>query len=187
MKKILTHGVIKHPPYAYIMQKTPQKPPPTLTDKEYNKAIDLWADAAYRFARRCCNDDERCRDAVQDAFASMWEHRDEVRNDTGKSYLLTMVHNRLMSVLRHERVLNTAPPPIEETTPPDEGFDVRDAIELALRTLPPLQQQCLQLRDVEGYSYKEISNILNISDQQVQVYIYRARVALQKKLKEFRS
>lgn len=174
-------------PLVRILCRTERIIDPHLTDKEYNKGIELWADAAYRFALRCCRDDERCRDAVQDAFASMWEHRDDVRFETAKSYLLSTVHNKLMSMLRHDRVMDLAPPLVEETTQPDEGFDTRDAIALALNTLPPVQRQCLQLRDVEGYAYKEISNILNISDQQVQVYIFRARVALQKKLKEFKS
>jgi len=36
------------------------------------------------------------------------------------------------------------------------------------------------LRDYEGYSYEEIGEILDLSESQVKVYIYRARVALKK-------
>lgn len=158
-----------------------------MTGKEYNQNVDTWADSAYRFARRCCNDDERCRDAVQDAFASLWEHRAEVAADKGRQWLMSAVHNRLMSLLRHEqtalKVAESSPPP--QQVEPDVGFDLRDAVERALRSLPPIQRECLQLCDVEGYHYKEIGNILSLSDQQVQVYIFRARVALRKKLKEY--
>jgi RNA polymerase sigma-70 factor (ECF subfamily) len=44
--------------------------------------------------------------------------------------------------------------------------------------LPPDQQSALLLRDYEGYSYKEISEITGLNEAQVKVYIYRARVFL---------
>ena len=69
---------------------------------------------------------------------------------------------------------------------PDTSFELRDAIAQALQSLPPIQRECLQLRDVEGYTYKEISSILGISEDHVSVNIFRARVALRKKLKDYR-
>jgi len=36
------------------------------------------------------------------------------------------------------------------------------------------------LRDYEGYSYQEIAEITNLSEAQVKVYIYRARLFLKK-------
>lgn len=158
-----------------------------MTGEEYNQNVDVWADSAYRFARRCCDDDERCRDAVQDAFASLWEHHRDVSAEKGKQWLMSTVHNRLMSLHRHDQSARKAAEssrPSQEV-PPDVGFDLREAIERALQTLPRVQRQCLQLYDVEGYHYKEIADILNLSDQQVQVYLFRARVALRKKLKEY--
>lgn len=159
-----------------------------MTTKDYNKGVDEWADAAYRFARRCCPDGERCRDAVQDAFAVLWEHKEEIDREKGKPFLLSTIHNRLMSQLRHDQAgrkaaLRQQPYPAVE---PDLRFDTREAIEKALMTLPPIQRECLQLRDVEGYAYKEIAQILRLSDQQVQVYIFRARVAMKRQLKEFK-
>ena len=46
-----------------------------------------------------------------------------------------------------------------------------------------MQRAILQLRDVEGYSYREIGETLSLSDSQVQVYLFRARVAMRKQLK----
>lgn len=159
-----------------------------MTGNEYNRLVNECADGAYRFARCCCADGDRCRDAVQDAFASLWEHRGKVSPDKGREWLFSAVHNRLMSLYRHDKVVAeaaaTLSPPLQ--VEPDEGFDLREALERALAALPPVQRECLQLRDVEGCHYKEISNILNISDQQVQVYIFRARVALKRQLNEFR-
>jgi len=46
--------------------------------------------------------------------------------------------------------------------------------------LPELQRMVLLLRDYEGYSYKEIGEMASLSESQVKVYIYRARVFLKK-------
>ena len=65
---------------------------------------------------------------------------------------------------------------------PDLRFDLREAIERSLQALPEVQRAILQLRDVEGYSYREIGETLSLSDSQVQVYLFRARVAMRKQL-----
>jgi RNA polymerase sigma-70 factor (ECF subfamily) len=49
-----------------------------------------------------------------------------------------------------------------------------------LENIPEVQRSALILKDIEGYSYKEIADILKLSIQQVEVYIFRARVALKK-------
>lgn len=159
-----------------------------MTDKEYNRLVDECTDDVYRFAHRFCNSAERSSDVVQDAYASLWEHRHSVDSGKGRQWLFSSVHNRLMSLYRRDKtmqkIFESLPNPSRQVAP-DETFDLKDAIERALATLPPLQRECLHLCDVEGYHYKEIANILNISDQQVAVYIFRARVALKRILKEF--
>ena len=50
--------------------------------------------------------------------------------------------------------------------------------------LSEIQRAILQLRDIDGYSYKDIAEILKISDKQVQVYLYRARLNMRKQLND---
>jgi RNA polymerase sigma-70 factor (ECF subfamily) len=54
----------------------------------------------------------------------------------------------------------------------------RDRVERVrglMNRLPEKQRTCMQLRDVEGKSYKEIAAVMNITEQQVKVNIFRAR------------
>ncbi len=44
--------------------------------------------------------------------------------------------------------------------------------------LPADQRSVILLRDYEGYSYREISEITGLSESQVKVYIFRARMFL---------
>jgi RNA polymerase sigma-70 factor (ECF subfamily) len=41
--------------------------------------------------------------------------------------------------------------------------------------LPEKQRSCMQLRDFEGKTYREIAAIMSISEEQVKVNIFRAR------------
>lgn len=158
-----------------------------MTAKEYNNGVALWADDAMRFAVRCGGGRSDCEDAVQEALAALWSHREDVPAAKGKSYLLSAAYRSLMSSLRHRRVeqqyVASATPVDEPLQQPDERFDLREAIERSLQVLSEVQRAILQLRDVEGYSYQEIGETLKLSDSQVQVYLFRARVAMRKQLK----
>jgi RNA polymerase sigma-70 factor (ECF subfamily) len=69
---------------------------------------------------------------------------------------------------------------------PEEQTVQRDRIQLVRRLidqLPEKQRTCMQLRDIEGKSYRDIATVMGITEQQVKVNIFRARTALKNKLK----
>ena len=158
-----------------------------MTAKEYNNCVACCADDVMRFAVRCCGRREDCEDAVQEALASLWSNREQVSATKGKSYLLSAAYRRLMSHFRHDAGVQEYAADVQafnsEVCSPDTTFDLKDAIEQSLQALPEVQRAILQLRDVEGYSYAEIGETLSLSDKQVQVYLFRARVAMRKQLK----
>lgn len=155
-----------------------------MTAKEYNTSVRLWADDAMRFAVRCGGTKADSEDAVQDALASLWQQHESVALERGKGFLLSTTYRRLMSLFRHQAVQrdHAAELATPVTQAPDEGFDLREALERALGVLPEVQRAILQLRDVEGYSYREIGETLAISEDRVQVYLFRARVSMRKHL-----
>lgn len=159
-----------------------------MTAKEYTTHTPHWADDALRFALRCCPSRPDCEDAVQEALAALWKQHSAVSLDKGKPYLLSSTYRSLMATLRHAKVEQmhaaTLRTTATETQAPDLRFDLREAIEQSLRALPEVQRAILQLRDVEGYSYHEIADTLQLSDSQVQVYLFRARVSMRKQLKQ---
>ena len=48
--------------------------------------------------------------------------------------------------------------------------------------LPSTQKSIILLRDIEGYTYNEIGQILDLTASQVKVYLFRARMKLKKQL-----
>lgn len=155
-----------------------------MTAKEYSTSARLWADDAMRFAVRCGGSKADSEDAVQDALATLWQQHESVALERGKGFLLSTTYRRLMSMFRHQAVQRDHAVELttQESQAPDEGFDLREAIERALSVLPEVQRAILQLRDVEGYSYAEIGETLCLNADRVQVYLFRARVAMRKQL-----
>ena len=62
-------------------------------------------------------------------------------------------------------------------------FESNQVVERAVSILPPIQKSIILLRDLEGYSYDEIGEILDLSPSQVKVYLFRARTKIKKQLK----
>ena len=58
--------------------------------------------------------------------------------------------------------------------------DLKEILDEAIETLPEIQKSVILLRDYEGYSYKEIGDIVELTESQVKVYIFRGRLALKK-------
>ena len=155
-----------------------------MTTKEYNNGVRLWSDEVYRFAVHCGFDKELAKDATQESFATLWEQRKDVAVDKGKSFLLSVVHHKIASHFRHGQVHQHAVAQLRvcSSVAPDENFDLQAALRKSMQKLPEVQRSAIELKDVQGYSNSEIANILSISENQVGVYLFRARVSLKKSL-----
>lgn len=160
-----------------------------MTLKEYNKAIDLWADDIFSFAMYCCNDKERCNDAMQEAFASLWERHDSIELDKCKGFLLTVTQRKIIDSIRHDK-RSVSLNEVQDNTPttsPLDNIDTSDTINIALQQLSEQQRIILTLHDIEGYSYKEIAQMQKMNYSQVQVTAFRARIRLKKALQSLQS
>ncbi len=148
---------------------------------DYNKAVDDYADSLFRFIVKNIGDEEQAKDIVQDAFLRLWNKRHDVSTEKTKSYLFTTAYHVLIDVLRKEKNKQKFMSSNQMEKEAVNGFsDVGEIIQDAVALLPEIQRIVLMLRDYEGYSYKEIGVITNLSEAQVKVYIFRARNALKR-------
>ena len=150
-----------------------------MTLDDYNNAVNQYADPVFRFVLKNIRVEEMARDIVQDSFEKLWMYHSNVSADKVKSYLYSTAYHRMIDVIRKEKKLSL----IDDYQQPENGHseqysDLGEVLNLAINRLPNDQRSVLMLRDYEGYSYKEIADITNLSEAQVKVYIYRARVFL---------
>ncbi|MBC8321094.1 MAG: RNA polymerase sigma factor [Bacteroidetes bacterium] len=152
-----------------------------MTISEYNNCVDEFSDGVYRFILKNLRETEISHDIVQESFMKMWIKRKEINAAKGKSYLFTTAYHTLIDHLR-KNSRNISIDNAEHIR--DESYssynDLKEILNIAVEKLPEVQRSVLMLRDYEGYSYQEIGEITNLSESQVKVYIYRARLFLKK-------
>jgi RNA polymerase sigma-70 factor (ECF subfamily) len=141
---------------------------------------------------------EEAEDASQETFLSLHRHGRRFRRESRFSTFLYRVAanaalNRRRSLGRkrnreHELSLRQSVGAHLPTTPRDPedstyGIEVQRQVEAALLELPDELRMAVVLYDVEGQSYKEIAEILEIPEGTVKSRIHRARHGLRERLR----
>jgi RNA polymerase sigma factor (sigma-70 family) len=150
-----------------------------MTVKEYNRSVEEYADSVYRFIRGNLKDEERSNDIVQDSYEKLWRHVSEIDYTVVKSWLFTTAYNTMIDIIRKEKRMTSLEEDHEDALIYESQYsDLNDILNEALLRLPEQQRIPVMLRDYEGYSYKEISDITGSSEANVKINIYRGRIAL---------
>jgi RNA polymerase sigma-70 factor (ECF subfamily) len=140
----------------------------------------------FGFAVRFLRNKDDARDIVQDSFEKLWVNCEKVEVTKAKSWLFTCTYNAMVNYsYRRQRMISVA-----NNELPEQGiqynapFESQQVIDHTVSILPPLQKSIILLRDIEGYTYEEIGEILNLSPSQVKVYLFRARSKVKNQLKQ---
>ena len=150
-----------------------------MTEKEYNECVTSYADNVYRFILKNLRHEEDARDVVQTAFEKMWRNRQEVNAQKSKSYLFTVAYHQMIDHIRKVKRIQLREEFNDEIKVQNKPVNnLKKILEEALERLSETQRSLVMLKDYEGYSYEEIGKITELSESQVKVYIYRARLFL---------
>lgn len=149
-----------------------------MTPSEFNTCVDKYADGLYRFIRKNIKDEDDARDIVQDSFEKTWNKVSEVSFEKAKSYLFTAAYHTMIDHIRKNSKMVMMEEYHEPAVIHHSRSDLKEVLNQALDRLPTIQKSVLMLRDYEGYNYDEIASITGLSDSQVKVYIYRARMSV---------
>ncbi len=153
-----------------------------MTIKEFNQAVDLYSDGVYRFVLKNIKDEDKAKDIIQDTYEKLWKRHGEVNYEKVKSYLFSTAYHTLIDLTRREKKKAQWDEVDFNRHSANDGYsDLNEVLHKAVDLLPDIQKMVVMMRDYEGYSYKEIGDMTNLSESQVKVYIFRAR----KFLKEY--
>jgi len=149
-------------------------------------------DAAYNLARWLAGNDHDAQDVAQEASLRAFKFLGNFRGDNARAWLLTIVRNTFYTWLRKNR------PPVTTVEISDETLDIEDAsanadavnppfadadaVRRALAELPVEFREIVILREMEGFSYKEIADLAEVPIGTVMSRLARARKLLQKRL-----
>ena len=151
-------------------------------------------DKLFRLALRITINPAEAEDVVQETMVKVWNRRDNWGTiDNIENFCLTICRNLALDKTRHmgnqTLSLETEMEPSDNShhANPEEQVIQQDRIRLVrqlIDQLPEKQRSCMQLRDIEGKSYKDIANILQITEEQVKINIFRARQTIREQFKK---
>lgn len=150
-----------------------------MTEREYNQCVNMYADNVYRFILKNLGHDADAQDIVQGAFEKMWVNRLLVDNERCKSYLFTIAYHQMIDHIRKNKRISLRDEfKAEVKICNTQQHDTKRVLNEALNKLNETQKSLVMLKDYEGYSYQEISEITGLNESQVKVYLHRARLLL---------
>ena len=142
-------------------------------------------DAAYNLARWLAGNHHDAEDIVQEACVRALRFASGYRGGNSRSWLLAIVRNMTYTWLKKNRpqaVVSIDDETLAEIEDPAApAFDKADAglLRAALGELPVEFREVVVLRDIEGFSYKEIAEVADVPIGTVMSRLARARRQLQ--------
>ena len=145
-------------------------------------------DKLFRFAFRLLQNVQEAEDAVQDVMAGVWVKRDQWPQwNSVEAYCMTATRNNCLDRLRKKKLVSmqeesalqissSDKDPLEKTM----GKEIVHRIKKCMEELPENQQMVVRLREMDGFSYNEIADILGMTMEQVKINLFRGRNAIKK-------
>lgn len=155
---------------------------------DFNKDVMPLKNKFYRLALRLLHNDAEAQDITQETLIRLWTRCETLASASDAENLgLTISYNLSRDTLsragrNYEQLEN-----IDETLVPESSQNIMDNLVAAdrrtfirkiINNLPIKQKTLVQLRDIEGKSYREIADIMQITEDDVKITLYRARQSL---------
>ncbi|MBM2816980.1 MAG: polymerase sigma factor, sigma-70 family [Ignavibacteria bacterium] len=138
----------------------------------------------YRFCLRMLGDEAEAKDAFQETFIKIYEHRFEFQGLNFSSWLFTIARRICLNTIRSRKNYGILDDEYLEPQKENQSdFGAQAYISRAIASLPVALREALILREYEECSYQEIAGILGIELSLAKIRVHRARILLRNILK----
>lgn len=160
-----------------------------MTQQEFVLLTHPFRDKIFRLAKRLLVSTEEAQDAAQEILLKLWNKKNGLQAYRSVEALaMTMTKNYCLDQLKSKRASNL--------NLVHSNFNDREAglhqrledqdslkwVEKCMGDLPEQQKMILQLREIEGYEFAEIGQILDMNETAVRVALSRARKTIREKM-----
>lgn len=160
-----------------------------MTQKEFVTLTHPFRDKIFRLAKRLLVSTEEAQDAAQEILLKLWDKKNGLEAYRSVEALaMTMTKNYCLDQLKSKRASNLS---LVHSNYNDreaglqqrlEDQDSLRWVEKCMNELPETQKLILQLREIEGYEFEEIGQILEMNETAVRVALSRARKTIREKM-----
>ena len=156
----------------------------------YQQLYSAYHDRVYRLALRITKDTAIAEDVAQEVHIKCWKNRGKLEEAASPgAWIMRVTRNLSIDKIRSKRqttdldqVAYAAP---STDTSPAKSAELQNMMSILrefVQELPDKQREIFHLREMEGMKYKEISDILEVTIDEVKVSLFRARKKIRKKL-----
>ncbi len=156
----------------------------------FNNQLLKNQDKLFRFSLSLARNQNDAEDIYQETLIKIWELKDEWETwQNFEAYTMRMIRNTFLNFKKksNSRAFVDIDDIVEIPQQNDIDqkntlIDLKMKFDMLVRRLPEIQRNILHLREIEELEYKEIGEILDISESQVKVYLFRGRQYIKNKL-----
>lgn len=144
---------------------------------EFLEIIQPFKNKLYGFAMRLLNNPEDVQDAMQEVLMKLWIKRKNLQREKNIEALamISMKNHCIDQLRKSRRNLPVVERPHYNTETNHEHKDLMEQLKINMQSLPEQQKLMIELKDFQGYSYEEISEMLGVSVNTIRVNVSRGR------------
>ncbi len=153
-----------------------------MTPEEFKIELLPLKNKLFRVALHLSGQREEAEDVVQEVYLKVWDMRHQLEKyKSVEGLMVTMTRNRCLDGLRRKKnrllplkpeIFHRSSDDLQKQT---ERSDLVQKVKKMMVGLPEQQRTIMQLRDVEGYDFEEISEITGFDGNYIRVNLSRAR------------
>lgn len=148
-----------------------------IAEKAFSELYNRYSGKIYSYCRRFLGDISLAKDIFQDTFLKFYNiSKEEKEMPNVSAYLLTIAHNLCINAKKREKSHYEIEDYMVTTIDTrHENDELLDLIHHAMELLPDEYKEVFILREYQGLSYQETSEILHIPPTTVKIRLFRAR------------
>lgn len=152
------------------------------------RLYDRHAPRVYRLIFRMVGEDELAQEYTQDTFVKAFDRLGQYRGDSAFStWLHSVAMSQVLTGFRRQKRLRFREMDLEHAaavaTPPDcSDPHLRDRLAAELERLPERLRMPVVLHDIEGFTHREIGEMLDIPQGTSKARLFEARAKLREAL-----
>jgi RNA polymerase sigma-70 factor (ECF subfamily) len=163
----------------------------------FETALERHQRRVFSFVYYMLGQREEAEDVTQEVFIRLWGHQEVLASDRVETWLLRVARNACIDRIRRRRltrgIFASEPPPASRepagsrTADPEVRLlasEYSSSVQAALGSLSEQLRSVVVLREIQGLSYRRISEVLEIDLSLVRARLHRGRRALRERLRE---
>ena len=161
---------------------------------EFKEKVIPLSGKLFHFARLLLKDHAEAEDSVQEIFLKLWKLRFSLSGyDNLEAFAMKVTRNWCLDRIKAKKPLyiESYSSGFDHHSEMDsplgllEKADQMKTVQQIMQALPEQQQTVIQLRDIDGYEYEEIAELMNMNINAVRVTLSRARNKIREHLINF--